>query len=1197
MLLCVWMLTTVAAFSQNNPVITSWLRNNTGIKGRHYVAGNSTPVNDPYPANVQSVKYSANWVYVTCSGIPSYIIGPYLDGNPSQGANQNNIYKIPLAPVKNNGTPAPTTPGNIGAFINGVALFDYRDGVSYNINTGSNQGGPLGGMGNGVWNRDAVVAERAGFDCSKGHPAMGNYHHHQNPSAFKFDLQVISNVCNLYTADGLYVIDSTAHAPLLGFAYDGFPIYGAYGYKNTDGTGGIVRMKSSYALRNITVRTHYANGTDVTDGPPVNATYPLGLYREDYQYNPTSSATPDYLDEHNGRFCVTPEYPNGIYCYFTTVDANWNSAYPYAVGPTFYGVKNVTRVQTINETTTTYNGPPLTASSITTDIGCFGAANGAINLTVHGGNPPYTYVWENGATMPHRSGLTPGTYTVTITDVTAQTVVHSAVITQPAAAIVVQANATPVSCHGDITGLVNLSVTGGAGPFTYLWNTGDTTQHLLQVGAGVYEATISDSHLCVSTVSATVTQPASALVADIHTTPVKCFGEPTGAIGLTLSGGTPGYSVVWNDGSLSPERQAIGAGIYSATVTDASGCSTTLSEIVQQPAEALAAQILTSNVDCFGQSTGSIQVTASGGVSPYALLWNDGNTDPTRTALPVGIYTVIATDANQCTLVLTGTVAEPAAISATTTVLSATCGANNGALSLTGSGGTPPLAFSWSNGATGSNAAQLPSGAYTVTITDANGCTATITDAVSNTDGPEITAAPVPVLCHGQATGTIILQVTSGVGPFQFLWNDSYTVQNRTNLVAGMYAVTVLDANQCAAVATISLAEPAALTVTGVTTPETCSLGNGAIAIAPEGGSADYSYSWSNGATTQNLQQLTSGNYTLTLVDANGCSLEYSTVVPAQASPVAVLTAEDVRCFNESNGSIQVALQGGTPPFSFHWSNGFTNQNAENLSIGNYAVTVTDANGCSATGNQMVQGPSQPLIIGGEVQQVRCYGESTGSIVPFVTGNDGSYVLNWNGNTGSVSLDALAAGQYTLTATTPTGCTATFSATITQPDAPLALTTSAVNATLGDDGSITTQSTGGTPPYGYTWSNGFTGAQLSNLPPGTYSVTLTDANGCTTSTSTAVSLNVSGTEELENLGLKIFPNPASEFLLVQAQSLLQHSIYLKLSNITGQVVGQQEFFQGSTLCIFETTTLYDGLYFLTVQDGVITKTFQVVINR
>ncbi len=342
--------------AQTNPAITQWMQNTTGILGRHYIKNNSTPIQDADTANVKEVWYAATSVYIKTNGIPAYITGPYLDGNPNQAGSQNAIFKLPLNPVENTGTPTTTTGGNIGLFINGVALFDYRDGASWQVSSGTLKGGPYGGTGDGVWNRDAIVGERLGFDCAKGHPAGTNYHHHQNPSAFKLDLVVISTVCNLYDADGLYVIDSTKHSPLIGFAYDGFPIYGAYAHKNADGTGGIVRMKSSYVTRSITTRTTYASGATVTAGPDVSATYPLGYFREDYQYNATSTATPDYLDEHNGRFCITPEYPNGIYCYFATVDANWNSAYPYAVGPTFYGVKSAAKVTSITEPVTRYTG-------------------------------------------------------------------------------------------------------------------------------------------------------------------------------------------------------------------------------------------------------------------------------------------------------------------------------------------------------------------------------------------------------------------------------------------------------------------------------------------------------------------------------------------------------------------------------------------------------------------------------------------------------------------------------------------------------------------------------------------------------------------------------------------------------------------------------------------------------------------------
>ena len=344
-------------FAQTNPAITSWLQNTT-TTGSYYMSGNSTTISNNILVNCQLVEYSTNNVFIHTKGIPSYPTGPFLDGNPSQAQDQNAIFKFPLNPVQNTGSPTETTMGNIGVFINGVALFDYRDGVAWNPTTNSLCGGPgnppcPGGPGATMdWNRDAILAEMSGFDCSKGHPAMGNYHHHQNPSAFDLDLNVVSTICNLYDADGLYAIDSTQHSPLIGFAYDGFPIYGSYGYANTDGTGGIVRIKSSYQLKT----------TRGTGNVPSETSWPLGTFREDYEYVNHSSQS-DYLDEHNGRFCVTPEYPNGIYCYFTTVDSNWNSAYPYAVGPTFYGVYQDRKVNLVDENTTVYDASLSTVES------------------------------------------------------------------------------------------------------------------------------------------------------------------------------------------------------------------------------------------------------------------------------------------------------------------------------------------------------------------------------------------------------------------------------------------------------------------------------------------------------------------------------------------------------------------------------------------------------------------------------------------------------------------------------------------------------------------------------------------------------------------------------------------------------------------------------------------------------------------
>ncbi len=340
------------------PAVTSWLQN-TSETGTYYMSGNSTPIDNGVLYNCQLIEYSDDFVYAHTNGIPAYPTGPFSDGNPSQAESQDAIFKIPLNPTPNDGTPDVTVGGNIGVFINGVALFDFRDGVGWNSTTNSLCGGPGnppcpgGPMALTDWSRDAIPAEMEGFDCSKAHPAMGNYHHHQNPSAFKLDLEVVSDICNLYDADGLYAIDEDAHSPLLGFAYDGYPIYGAYGYENNDGTGDIVRIKSGYQLRDISERTTHANGSSVDQGPDVSDTYWLGYFREDYEYI-AHPGEEDYLDIHNGRECITPDYPDGTYAYFATVDENWNSAYPYIVGPTFNGHYENRSVNSVTEETTVY---------------------------------------------------------------------------------------------------------------------------------------------------------------------------------------------------------------------------------------------------------------------------------------------------------------------------------------------------------------------------------------------------------------------------------------------------------------------------------------------------------------------------------------------------------------------------------------------------------------------------------------------------------------------------------------------------------------------------------------------------------------------------------------------------------------------------------------------------------------------------
>lgn len=324
---------TLVANAQITPEISSWILNTTGATGYNNI-----------PSNVQKVQYSDSNVYVSASCIPGYDIGPW-QGNPNTPKNQNFVFKITRFPKMNPATPINTGLGHIGVWTNGVSIYNPKDGMSYN-----NQN---------VWNQNAIVVEGPSFDNCLGHPAPnGEYHHHLNPHC-------------LYN-DSL----TSEHAPIIGYAFDGFPVYGAFGYANQNGTGGIKRMQSSYHLRNITKRTTLPNGLPAASaGPDVSTRFPLGYYVEDFEYLAGSGD----LDEHNGRFCITPEYPNGIYAYFVTLDSNLKAAYPYVLGISYYGLVPAGNTgpgsghNTIRETVITYNGTTeIKETKLNLDASIFG---------------------------------------------------------------------------------------------------------------------------------------------------------------------------------------------------------------------------------------------------------------------------------------------------------------------------------------------------------------------------------------------------------------------------------------------------------------------------------------------------------------------------------------------------------------------------------------------------------------------------------------------------------------------------------------------------------------------------------------------------------------------------------------------------------------------------------------------------------
>jgi len=316
--------------NNTDPKITGWKISDGVTTMKYYTDINDevtcepTIVDSGVEANIQSVYYNADYIWVEATGCPDYMTGPYNgDGNPSFPDDQSRTIVLPRNPVANPGGQINdhTFLGPIGFLLNGVAIFGSGDGMSYN-----NQGN---------WWRNAGVAENEGFGCDRSHPAMSDLHHHQNPIPFNYnETTAQSDVCTCFPSDAFYSPDPAKHSPLIGFAIDGYPIYGPYAYANTDGTGDIINMTTSYQLRNLSTRTTYADGTTAPNpGPDVSSDWPLGIFFEDFEYIENSGI----LDYYNGRFAVTPEYPAGTYAYYATMDNEGNSEFPYFIGLSFYG--------------------------------------------------------------------------------------------------------------------------------------------------------------------------------------------------------------------------------------------------------------------------------------------------------------------------------------------------------------------------------------------------------------------------------------------------------------------------------------------------------------------------------------------------------------------------------------------------------------------------------------------------------------------------------------------------------------------------------------------------------------------------------------------------------------------------------------------------------------------------------------------
>jgi len=633
-----------------------------------------------------------------------------------------------------------------------------------------------------------------------------------------------------------------------------------------------------------------------------------------------------------------------------------------------------------------------------------------------------------------------------------------------------------------------------------------------------------------STVTITVSSPI--IVTPQQISPASC-GISNGSADVSVAGGTVPYNYTWSIAATGQTISGEGAGSYTVTVTDANSCSASQSVPINSSPGPTISGINPTPVLCYGNSTGTLTVTASGsGTLTYS--WSNGVTSqsglssPFFNSLLAGSYTVTVTDGKGCLSISPAVITQPASVlSASTAATNPSCGNANGSIVVTPVGGTGTYNYVWSTTSTGPSASNLAGNAtYTVTVTDANGCTATSTSALINQAGGSATLSVTnPILCNGATTGSITATVNSSSSPYTYNWSSGISGSTSANssltasgLSSAAYSVTITDANGCSAASSVVLTQPLTPVNISSISPSNpkCSGGSGSAIASVSGGTGILTYNWSSGgtgATENNL--LTSGTYTVTVLDANACSAT-STVSITIPSPISFSAAQSspATCDKSNGAAVATAATGGTGSFSYNWSSGVVSGSGlqdSGLGAGTYTVTATDGNGCTQTATVGITSPGTPLFTAPALTEPKCFGQ-TGSAKVSATGGSGTLTYNWSNAISGQTDSGLAANTYTVTVSDATGCTVTQSITITAPP----LLTAAANATstcpAKTDGSFSVSISGGTPSYAFLWSNGIkdssgilsSGAmfQTTGLGTGLYTITVTDANGCT-ATSTA----------------------------------------------------------------------------------------------
>ena len=743
------------------------------------------------------------------------------------------------------------------------------------------------------------------------------------------------------------------------------------------------------------------------------------------------------------------------------------------------------------------------------DATCFGEDSGSATVQASGGTTPLSISWSNGDSGNTASNLTAGTYSATVTDANNCTETLSVTIAEPTELAISTFSSVDVSCFGDNDGSASAEAEGGTAPYTYLWSNGDGGSSVQNLSAGSYTASIIDANGCVFTQDFTINEPSALATTQVNLSQVDCNGEATGAISLIGTGGTTPYTYQWSNGDTNPSISNLAAGTYGLTITDAQQCDFTTSFLIEEPSLLTIDDVIATDVDCFGDASGAAEILAAGGTAPHTYQWSTGSTNSAINNLSAGTYVFTVTDANGCSTVSSATINEPTPLANTSSTTPVDCfGASTGSATVSSQGGTAPYTYLWSNGQNGANQTNLAAGTYSVTIEDANSCSEILSVEITEPQALSLSSPSItPVLCFGEANGSIELSPAGGTAPYQADWSTGDSGLILDNLLAGDYQVILTDANQCSVTETITIDEPEELVTIVDATDESASGANDGTANAiPAGGTAPFFFQWSNGATTAAINNLSPDTYQVTITDANGCTnITEAIINPFDCGLAADVISSDISCAGEADGTATVNTQAGNAPFSFIWSNGGNTASVENLSPGFYTVTITDASNCGLVETVEILEPTA-LLASFDISNPICAGEANGTATIIAEGGTAPFSYLWSNGETTPQVGDLLGGIYEVTLTDANNCQVIESITVEEPIevSSTLLIEEDASCPGEENGIIEIEVNGGTGNLMVEWSNGAFGPALVDIGAGTYTATITDENGCQAQTTITI---------------------------------------------------------------------------------------------